>query len=78
VWGGAYQIVRDGKRAAPLHPRTLAGNEIRRGSNSTEQKAEARMHDALDLALLHVADIQAGHFPARIPKCTTACPTFCD
>jgi RecB family exonuclease len=79
VWGGAYQIVKgDCKRAAPLHPRTLDKGRIREGSTTTEQTAASRLHDSLALAFAHVDAVQRGEFPACIPECTKACPTFCD
>jgi RecB family exonuclease len=79
VWGGAYQVVKDGgKRAAPLHPRSLTKGKVREGGTTTEQTAASRVHDAVDLALMHVDGVRRGEFPARIPTCSTSCPTFCD
>jgi hypothetical protein len=80
AWGGAYQIAKgDCKRAGHLHPMTLErGGKVRDRSNKTEQKAASRLDNAVALALGHVDAIQRGEFPARIPSCATACPTFCD
>lgn len=76
VWGGAYQIVKDGgARTAALHPEAVKKDG--RPTAAAEQSVDRR-DGALEHAFYHIDGITAGTFPARIPECSKACPTFCD
>jgi hypothetical protein len=79
VWGGAYQIAKDGDfaRTAHLHP-----SAVKKDGKPTAASRDARdrRDGALEHAFFHVDGILRGEFPARIPDCnaSTGCPSFCD
>lgn len=78
VWGGAYQILKKGgSRTAHLHPHTLSKGKITEGG-SNALTAAGRIGAALDHAVSHIDGIRAGRFPAAIPSCVNACPSYCE
>lgn len=78
LWGGAYQVVGDRARVAPLHLVSYTKARGVSGEGNTQRTAQAHFDAALEHALAHVDAITRGIFPARIPACVKRCPSYCD